>query len=204
MSIYSRVIFPCFYDRIMDKPLWAKYRQEQLAAVEGEILEIGVGTGLNLPHYPPHIRRIVTVDPNPGMNKRLQRRIDQTGMEVDKRVISSEELPFDEGTFDCVVSTITLCSIPDATRAMSELYRVLRPGGRILFLEHGISPDVQVAKWQRRLDWIQKRFADGCTLRLDLRKLFSTQSFGTLDVDNFYMEETPKTHGYMYRGVATK
>lgn len=188
----------------MDKPFWAKYRRDQLAGVEGEVLEIGVGTGLNLPHYPERVRRIVTVDPNTGMNKKLQRRIDQTGIQVDKRVISSEELPFDEETFDCVVSTITLCSIPDVTRAMSELYRVLRPGGRILFLEHGISPDARVAKWQRRLDWIQKRFADGCTLRLDVPTLFSTQPFRGFVVDNFYMEQTPKTHGYMYRGVATK
>ncbi len=82
----------------MDKPFWAKYRQEQLASVGGDILEIGVGTGLNLSHYPEHIKRITTADPNLGMNKKLQHRIDQTGIAVDKRVISSEELPFDEGT----------------------------------------------------------------------------------------------------------
>ena len=89
------------------------------------------------------------------MNKKLQRRIDQTSIKVDKRVLGSEQLPFDEGSFDCVVSTITLCSIPDAKQAMAELFRVLKPKGRILFLEHGISPDVKVANWQRRLDWLQ-------------------------------------------------
>jgi ubiquinone/menaquinone biosynthesis C-methylase UbiE len=100
----------------MDKPFWAKYRQEQLVSVDGEILEIGVGTGLNLPHYPKHVRRITTADPNPGMNKRVQRRIDQTGIEVDKQIISSESLPFEKGEFDCVVSTITLCSIPNVAQ----------------------------------------------------------------------------------------
>lgn len=75
MGLYSKHIFPRFYDHLMDKPFWAKYRNEQLASVDGEILEIGVGTGLNLPHYPPHVRKITTADPNPGMNKRLQRRI---------------------------------------------------------------------------------------------------------------------------------
>jgi ubiquinone/menaquinone biosynthesis C-methylase UbiE len=97
------------------------------------------------------------------MNKRLQRRIDETGIEVDRQIISSESLPFDEAAFDCVVSTITLCSIPDVKQAMSELYRVLKSGGRIHFLEHGVSPDEKVAKWQQRLNWPQRIIGDGCT-----------------------------------------
>ncbi len=188
----------------MDKPFWAKYRREQLASVDGEILEIGVGTGLNLPHYPEHVRKIVTVDPNPGMNKKLQSRIDQTGIEVDKRIIGSERLPFTECAFDCVVSTITLCSIHAVKQAMSELFRVLKPGGRLLFLEHGVSLDAGVARWQRRLNGLQRLVADGCTLTLDVPELFSTQSFSSVDIDTFYMEDTPKTHGFMYGGVATK
>lgn len=204
MGFYSKVIFPRFYDCLMDKPHWAKYRQAQLASVDGEILEIGVGTGLNLPHYPEHVKRIITADPNPGMNKKLQSRIDETGIEVDKQIISSESLPFDEGAFDCVVSTITLCSIPDARQAMAELFRVLKPGGHILFLEHGVSPDAKVARWQRRLDWFQRLVADGCTLTLNVPELLATQPFSSVEINNFYMEETPKTHGYMYRGVATK
>lgn len=204
MGFYSKVIFPRFYDCLINRPFWAKYRQEQLASVDGEILEIGVGTGLNLSYYPDYVKRITTVDPNPGMNKKLQRRIDETGFEVDRQVISSESLPFDEGAFDCVVSTITLCSIPDVKQAMSELYRVLKPGGRILFLEHGVSPDAKVAKWQRRLNWCQRMFADGCTLTLEVPELLATQPFSTVEIDNFYMEYTPRTHGYMYRGVATK
>jgi ubiquinone/menaquinone biosynthesis C-methylase UbiE len=188
----------------MDKPFWAKYRQEQLASADGEILEIGVGTGLNLPHYPEHVKRITTADPNPGMNKKLQRRIERTRITVDKQVISSEELPFDEGAFDCVVSTITLCSIPDVEQAMGELFRVLKPGGRLLFLEHGLSPDAKVMKWQRRLNWLQQLLGDGCTLTLEVPELVATQPFSSVEIDNFYIEETPKTHGYMYRGVATK
>ena len=188
----------------MDKPFWLKHRREQLSNVNGKILEIGVGTGLNLPHYPPHVRTIVTVDPNPGMNRRLQRRIDQTGIEVDRRIISSESLPFESGTFDCIVSTITLCSIPQVQLALAELYRVLKQGGCLLFLEHGISPDATVARWQRRMNWIQRRCADGCTLTLDVPKLLATQPFATLEIDNFYLEQTPRTHGYMFRGSATK
>ncbi len=204
MGLYSKSIFPRFYDRLMDKPFWAKYREEQLANVDGNILEIGVGTGLNLPHYPPHVRKITTVDPNPGMNKRLQRRIDETGIEVDKQISSSESLPFEESTFDCVVSTITLCSIPDVTQAMSELFRVLKPGGCVYFLEHGISPDVKVAKWQGRLNWLQRIVAVGCTLTLDVPEVLSSQQFSFVEIDNFYMEKTPRTHGYMFRGTARK
>ncbi len=204
MGFYSRVIFPRFYDCVADKPFWARHRTRQLASVHGEILEVGVGTGLNLPHYPRQVQRITTVDPNPGMNKRLLRRMDQTGMEVDRRVISSEQLPFDEASFDCMVSTITLCSIPNVKNALGELYRVLKPGGRMLFLEHGLSPDPGVQKWQRRLDRFQGVLADGCTLTLDVPELFATQPFSTVDIENFYIEKTPRTHGYMYRGTATK
>ena len=204
MGFYSNVIFPRFYDCMVDKPHWAKYRKQQLANADGEILEIGVGTGLNLPHYSSHVRKVVAVDPNPGMSKRLQYRIDQTRIEVDKRVIDSEQLPFEEGAFDCIVSTITLCSIPAVKKAMSELFRVLKPGGQVLFLEHGISPDTKVARWQRRLNQMQRLFAAGCTLTLDVSELLSTQPFRSVEIKNFHMEKTPKTHGYMYAGVATK
>lgn len=201
---YSHVVFPCLYDCLIDTPLWVKYRHEQLANVYGEILEVGVGTGLNLPHYPSHVRKITTVDPNPGMNRRLQRRIAQTGLKVDKRIISSESLPFGEAEFDCVVSTMTLCSIPNVQQALSELFRVLKPGGCMHFLEHGLSPNPKVAKWQRRLNWLQRLVADGCTLTLDIRELFAQQPFDSVEIDNFYMHKMPKTHGYMFQGTATK
>jgi ubiquinone/menaquinone biosynthesis C-methylase UbiE len=204
MGLYSNVIFPRFYDFIVDRPNWAKHRKEQLASVRGEILEIGAGTGLNLPHYPRSVRKITTAEPNPGMNRRLRRRIDATGIEVDKQVVRCESLPFDEATFDCVVSTLTLCSIADVRQAMREVFRVLKPGGRMVFLEHGISPDRNVAKWQRRLNWLEKRLAGGCILTLDVPAILATQPFRTVAIDTFQMDNTPKTHGSMYRGSATK
>jgi len=204
VGFYSNVIFPRLYDWLIDTPHWAKYRQEQLATVDGAILEIGVGTGLNLPHYPADVRKITTVEPNPGMNKLLQRQIAATGIKVDQHILGGEKLPFDGETFDCVVSTVTLCSIPQVQQAMSELLRVLRPGGRFLFLEHGVSPDGRVLKWQRRLNGLQKRWVGGCQLDVDIQGLLESQSFGSLEINNFYMEKMPKTHGYMYRGVAIK
>lgn len=204
MGVYSRIIFPAFYDCLIDKPHWSEYRRQQLAEVNGEILEIGVGTGLNLPHYPEHVRKITTVDPNPGMNRKLAKRIAHTEIEVDRRVLSSEELPFDDETFDCVVSTITLCSIANVDQALAELFRVLKPGGRLRFLEHGLSPDQSVQRRQRRWNWFQQIVGDGCRLDLDIAALLQEHPFSAVEIDNFYMEHTPRTHGYMYRGVATK
>lgn len=204
VGFYSKVILPRFYDCLMDRPFWSKYRQAQLADVSGEILEIGVGTGLNLEHYPQHVHKITTVDPNPGMNRVLQKRIVKSGIEVDQRVISSEHLPFDDAAFDSIVSTLTLCSIPNVPQAMRELFRVLRPGGRFFFFEHGLSADLAVQKWQRRLNWLQRTFADGCRLDSDIRGLLSEVPFDAIKLENFYLEKTPKTHGFIYRGEAKK
>jgi len=99
---------------------------------------------------------------------------------------------------------MTLCSIPDVEQAMNELFRVLRPGGRFLFLEHGLSPDEKVSKWQHRLNWLQGKIADGCRLDLDVGGLLASQPFESVEMDHFYMEKTPRTHGYMYRGFAVK
>ena len=166
----------------------------------GEVLEIGFGTGLNLPHYPEHVRRITTVDPNPGMGRLARRRIAESGIAVDQRALSGEALPFEDGSFDCVVSTWTLCSIPDAGRALGEIHRVLRPGGRFVFLEHGLSEDAKVRAWQRRLNPIQRGWATaaGSTWMSRRRR---GEPFREVEVERFEMERVPRTHGTMYRGA---
>ena len=111
MGFYAQVIVPLLCDFGLDRPFVARYRRELLAHASGNILEIGFGTGLNLPYYPPHVRKVTTVDPNVGMYRRARRRIKQTGIEVDQRVLGGERLPFEDGTFDCAVSTFTLCSM---------------------------------------------------------------------------------------------
>src|SRR4051794_41048250 len=110
MGFYTRVIFPQLCDLLLGRPFVAGYRQELLARASGAVLEVGFGTGLNLPHYPAHVRRITAVEPNVGMHRLAQKRVEQTGIEVDQRVGHCERLPFADGTFDCVVSTFTLCS----------------------------------------------------------------------------------------------
>lgn len=204
MGLYSRLVFPWLCDCLLSQPFLAKYRQELLATVEGDVLEIGFGTGLNLPHYPPHVRRITTVDPNAGTRRRAQRRIQHSGVEVDQRSLDCERLPFADGSFDCVVSSWTLCSIDDVGQALGEVHRVLRPGGRFLFLEHGLSPDPRVQKWQRRLNWLERRLVGGCRLDRDIRALVSAQPFAAVDVAEFALEKLPRTHGHTYRGVARK
>jgi ubiquinone/menaquinone biosynthesis C-methylase UbiE len=204
MGFYSRWIVPFLCDFGLDRPAVARYRRDLLAHAGGKILEIGFGTGLNLPCYPAGVRKITTVDPNSGMFRRATKRIKQTGIAVDQRVLQSERLPFEDSTFDCVVSTFTLCSIEDVAQALREVYRVLRAGGKFLFLEHGLSPEPRVQKWQRRLNWLQMRLADGCHLNRNIRALVTAQLFASVEMEEFYIEKTPRTHGYMYRGVATK
>ena len=204
MGIYSQVIFPRLCDLLLGRPFVTQRRRELLAHATGDVLEIGFGTGLNLPHYPAQVRRITTVDPNEGMHRLAQQRVRRSGIEVDQRVLGSEELPFGDGTFDCVVSTFTLCSIEQVSQALSEVYRVLRRRGRLLFLEHGLSPEPNIQKWQRRLNWLQMRLADGCHLDRNMRELVGSCPYSSLEIEEFYLEKMPRTHGYVYRGIATK
>ena len=151
MGLYSRHVFPRLCDWTMRNPRMARLRREALSEVDGEILEIGFGTGLNLEHYKEHVRHLTAVDPGEGMARIARRRIEQSRVDVDLRVQTAEELRFDDEQFDCVVSTWTLCSILDARRAVTEIGRVLKPGGRYMFLEHGLGVEPGVQRWQRRL-----------------------------------------------------
>lgn len=203
-STYTQILFPRLCDLILNRPMVAQHRRELLSHACGNILEIGFGTGLNLPLYPQDVRKITTVDPNVGMHSLARQRIEKAGIEVDPRVLSSERLPFDDNTFDCVVSTFTLCSIAGVELALREVYRVLTPGGRFLFLEHGLSPEPNVQKWQHRLNWLEMRLADGCRLDRDIRAIVVAQPYSSMQIDQFYMGNLPRTHSYMSRGIATK
>jgi ubiquinone/menaquinone biosynthesis C-methylase UbiE len=204
VSFFSQVLVPRLCDLLLNKSLLARHRRELLASAYGDVLEIGFGTGLNLPYYPERVRKLTAVDPNPGMHRLAQKRVKQSEIEVEQQILSGEHLPFEDRRFDCVVSTFTLCSIEDADKALREVYRVLKSGGKFLFLEHGLSPEPRVQKWQRRLNWLQVRLANGCHLDRNMKALVAAQPFASVEVEEFYLERTPRTHGYLYRGVGVK
>lgn len=138
-------------------------------------LEIGFGTGLNLPYYRKHIQKLTTVDANPGMNALAKKRIQASDIAVEHHVLDGENLPFADQSFDSVVSTWTLCSIANVEQALKGIYRVLKPGGKYFFIEHGLSNDPQVQVWQHRLTPIQKVIADGCHFNRDIKRLIENQ-----------------------------
>jgi ubiquinone/menaquinone biosynthesis C-methylase UbiE len=204
MGLYSRYIFPRFCDWAMNDPKFARLRHEVLAQAEGEILEIGFGTGLNMEHYPEHVRHLTAVDPGEGMARIARRRVEWSDIDVDLRVQTAEELPFEAERFDCVVSTWTLCSVRDARRAVTEVSRVLKIGGRFLYLEHGLGEESGVQRWQRRLTPLQKRIAGGCRLDVDIEALVRSGAFRDVRVERFLLDRTPRIVGSMYRGVAER
>jgi ubiquinone/menaquinone biosynthesis C-methylase UbiE len=204
VGFYSRIIFPRLCDFALDRPLVAELRQKLLASAQGRILEIGFGTGLNLPHYPPRVQRLMVIEPNDGMTRRAQRRIKATSIQLDRRKLSGERLPLADRTFDCIVCTFTLCSIDDVRQALGEIHRLLSTGGRFLFLEHGLAPEASVQKWQRRLNRLQMLAGDGCHLDRNITNLVAAQPFSSIESEQFYLAQTPKTHGFISLGTATK
>jgi len=190
-------------DWSMSGSVFSKYREQVLADVEGEVLEIGFGTGLNLNYYPQQVQKITTIDPNSGMNTIARKRIAASSILVDSRLISGENLPMPECTYDSVVSTWTLCSIAKVEAALAEIYRVLKPNGQFFFIEHGLSNDLKVQVWQHRLTPFQKVIGDGCHLDRNIRSLLE-QQFTKISIKEFQAEGLPKVGGYFYQGVATK
>jgi ubiquinone/menaquinone biosynthesis C-methylase UbiE len=203
MNLYSRILFPRLMDLAMSGENLAHYRRSLLQNVSGDILEIGLGTGLNLAHYPDSVQRITSVDVNPGMTAIAQRRAQAAGITIVSHVLSGEQLPMPDHSFDSVVSTWTLCSIPNVARAIAEIHRVLKPGGQFFFIEHGLSniPSVQV--WQHRLTPIQRIIGDGCHLDRDIAQIVS-QQFAQVNLESFAEPSLPAVGGYFYQGIAVR
>lgn len=204
MSLYRHHVFPWVLDRVMDHGVYRRVRREALEPVSGRVLEIGLGTGLNLPFYPESIHRIVGVDSNPGVARLARRRAAEHDMEIEHHQLSAERLPFDSASFDTVVSTFTLCSIPDVQQALAEVRRVLRPEGEFVFLEHGLSPEPAVARWQRRLNPAWKIVGDGCHLDRNTTEEVRRSGLAIERLRNFYLPRTVRFAGYMYLGAARK
>lgn len=204
VSFYREHIFPRLVDVLLDLRGIRDLRLQVLTGLTGRVLEIGFGTGLNLPHYPTTVRELHILDPNPGMLKLAQYRLQATPLAVTQHGLGGEVLPFNDGDFDACVSTFTLCSIGPVAQALAEIRRVLKAGGEFVFLEHGLAPGRWCSRLQRCLTPIQKRLFDGCHLDRPISSLIDASGLQVITVENFYYPWAPKVLGYFYKGVAVK
>ena len=204
MSFYHHYIFPHLLDLAMSSKAFRKPRARTLAPAHGRILEIGFGTGMNLKYYPDTVRRIEAIDPDLDLDRFSQPRIEASRIDVDFHHLDAEHLPFEAERFDTVVSTLTLCSIPDVVHALGEIRRVLKPGGQFLFLEHGRAPDASVARWQDRITPAWKPVFGGCLLNRPMRELIQGAGLRLDPVRTYYLRGLPRVSGYMTEGVARR
>jgi ubiquinone/menaquinone biosynthesis C-methylase UbiE len=201
-DFYERRVFPHVLELAMRA--LGELRAPTLAAARGEVLEIGFGTGLNLPHYPAGVTKVVTADPMTALPERVLQRIAAAAFPVEVHHLPADRtLPFDAGRFDCVTMTWTLCTIADPLAAVREMRRVLRPGGTLLFIEHGRSDDPKVARWQDRWNPIQNWIGCGCNVNRRIDALVEQGGFRMATLERFLAEGAPRMFGEMYRGAAS-
>ncbi|MDX0457107.1 methyltransferase domain-containing protein [Sinorhizobium medicae] len=200
MGIYSDVILPKLCDLSMRNVRLHPYRKRVVGAADGRVLEIGSGSGLNLPFYRRDVREILALEPDPALLA-MARRVPHTEIPVNFMEASAEAILLDDNSIDTVVTTWTLCTIPGAAAALTEMRRVLRPRGKLLFVEHGLSPDRGVRWWQDRLTPIWGRISGGCHLNRPIRSIIENGGFRIDRIETGYMQG-PKPMTFMYEGSA--
>lgn len=203
MSLYEDRILPVLLDCACGMKAVNRERAKVVPLAQGRVLEVGVGSGLNFPLYDrSQVERVIGVDPAEPMLARARRRSGELGLPVDFHACGGEAVPVDSGSVDTVLFTYSLCTIPDAPAALAEARRALKPGGRLLFCEHGASHDPGVNRWQRRLNPAWRRIAGGCNMTRDVRALLEDAGFAIETLHNEYIPATPKVLGYHYLGAA--
>jgi ubiquinone/menaquinone biosynthesis C-methylase UbiE len=203
VGFYQDQILPRATDVLLGGKEFARLRARVAADLDGEVLEVGFGSGRNVPHYPPTLKRVRAVDLATVGRRLAAKRIAASPVPVEYIGLDGQDLPLEDESVDQVLTTWTLCTIPDVQRALVEIRRVLCPGGSLHFLEHGRSPDPKVLRWQDRLTPIQRRIAGGCHLNRPIDRLVGDAELEVTHLDNYYMRG-PKPLGYMFEGVATK
>lgn len=203
VGFYERSVLPRVVNVVCGTGEIARLRARVAAGLAGEVVEVGFGSGLNVPHYPPEVERVYAVDPSVTGRRLAAKRVAASPVPVEYVGFDGQDLPLKARSVDGALSTFTLCTIPDIDRALGEIHRVLRPGGTFHFLEHGLSPDARVATWQHRLTPVQRRVAGGCHLDRPIDRLLADAGFEVDEVRNYHLKG-PKTFGYMYEGVAHK
>jgi ubiquinone/menaquinone biosynthesis C-methylase UbiE len=203
MGWYEAQVLPRIVDLALRGADFSRVRARVAAGLDGRVLEIGFGSGLNVPHYPSALTQVLAVDPAKTGRKLAAERIRASGVPIEFAGLDAGNLPADDASVDHVLSTWTLCTVPDPGRALTEIRRVLRPGGSLQFAEHGLAPDPKVAMRQRQLTPIQRRVFCGCHLNRPIDKLITFAGLELTRLDTYYMPG-PRAFGYTFEGIAVR
>ncbi len=205
MSFYADRILPHVIDKACSMGQIMKLRSQVVPQARGTVLEVGMGSAINLPFYDAsRVDRVYGLEPSEGMRRKAQPNLRRSPVEVEWLDLPGERIPLDDESVDTVLLTFTLCTIPDWRTALQQMKRVLRPGGELIFLEHGESHDLSVRKWQHRLTPTWKKFAGGCHLNRHIADLIKDAGFEIKELENLYLPKAPKIAGYIYKGRAVK
>jgi SAM-dependent methyltransferase len=203
MGWYGDRVLPRLVDRSLGERVTGALRERVCSGLTGEVVEIGFGSGGNVPHYPAAVRTVAAVEPSDLAWRLAERRLWDTTVPVRRSDVDGQRLSASDGVFDSALSSWTLCTIPDPTVALAELHRVLKPGGTLHFVEHGLAPDERVRRWQRRLEPLQKRLYGGCHLTRPILDIVGAGGFTVTTVDVFY-DEGPKPFVAISLGTAVR
>lgn len=203
MRIYEKYVLPKLVHLAMRQRRATAERRKFIPLASGTVLEIGIGSGLNLPFYGPTVRKLYALDPSRELWKMARRRVRKAPFPVEFLASSAERIPLADMTVDTVVTTWTLCTIPDPIRALTEMQRVLKPEGRLIFVEHGRSPDPGVLAWQDRLTPLWKRIGGGCHLNRPIDDLMVGAGLHVIQIERGY-SRGPKPMTYLYKGLAQR
>ena len=192
MGIYSTRVLPRIIDKACGMKSARPLRARVCTGLHGEVVELGFGSGNNIDFYPPEVTRVRAVEPSDTAWRLAGKRLAASPVRVERSGLDGQDLPFDDDTFDAALSTWTICTIPDATAALQEVRRVLKPGGTLHFIEHGLAPDPKVQRWQHRFNGLQQRCFGGCNLDRPIVELIEQAGFRVVDLDVFYEKGAPK------------
>lgn len=204
MGLWREKLWPSLCHKAMQAERHERYRASSVVRAKGSVLEIGFGSGLNLAHYPSAVTQVTGIEPNPGLRRVAVRVMHEYSFPVTLLDMDAQRMSFDENEFDTVVSTWTLCSIRNLDAALAEVRRVLKPNGEFIFFEHGLAPDPELQKWQRRLSKVTKHVFDGCTVDKHIAERVSQAGLEIVELRNFFADGMPRTEGYIYAGAARK
>ncbi len=205
MRFYDEKVLPYVIDKACSVGQVMKLRSQVVPQARGVVLEVGMGSGINLEFYnPDHTELVYGLEPSEGMRCKARGNLAKSPVKVEWLGLPGEQIPLEDESVDTVLLTFTLCTIPDWLAALRQMHRVLKPDGVLLFLEHGQSPDVGVHKWQDRITPTWKKIAGGCHLNRPISELIRQAGFEVQELENLYMPKTPKIAGYIYKGRAVK